>query len=249
MKRLPFVLVALGMSAAVASADVTITGTISGSAAQTAISGTTTSSAKGTKFRIDTEISGQNLTILSDSATKQQWKIDHASKQIEPLDQGAAMAALPVTFGDAKAVVTPNGQTKEILGRVCQGYAVDVTMPMALAGETVVVRLSGPAWIAKDGAGVAEYKAAQKALSDLGMSTSVFTQGPQVKGLAEMAKALAEVGIVMEQEIQMTIEGTGQMAQMMAQVGGMTMTTKVTAITTDPIPDAKFALPEGYTRK
>ncbi len=28
----------------------------------------------------------------------------------------------------------------------------------------------------------------------------------------------------------------------------MTMVTKVTAITTDPIPDSKFALPEGYTK-
>jgi hypothetical protein len=249
MKRSLFVLVALVLFAATASADVTITMSISVNAAQTANSGTTTSSAKGTKFRVDIEMSGQNLTILSDSATKQQWRIDHATKRIEPLDPGAAMAALPVTFGDAKAVVTPNGQTKEILGRVCQGYTVDVTMPMTLAGETLVLRLSGPAWIAKDGAGVAEYKAAQKALSDLGLSTSVFAQGPQVKGMAEMGKALIEAGVVMEQEIQMTTEGTGQMATMMAQMGGMTMTTKVTAITIDPIPDSKFALPEGYTKK
>jgi hypothetical protein len=47
----------------------------------------------------------------------------------------------------------------------------------------------------------------------------------------------------------MTLEGTGQMAQMMSQMGGMTFTTKVTAITTDPIPDSKFALPEGYSKK
>ena len=47
----------------------------------------------------------------------------------------------------------------------------------------------------------------------------------------------------------MTMEGTGQMAQMMSQMGSMTFTTRVTAITTDPIPDSKFALPEGYTKK
>jgi len=32
-------------------------------------------------------------------------------------------------------------------------------------------------------------------------------------------------------------------------MGGMALTTKVTAISTDPIPDSKFALPEGYTKK
>ena len=36
---------------------------------------------------------------------------------------------------------------------------------------------------------------------------------------------------------------------MMSQMGGMTITTKVTAISIDPIPDSKFALPEGYTKK
>jgi hypothetical protein len=249
MKRPLFVLAALVLSAAAASADVTVTMTVSGSAAQIAINGTTTSWAKGTKFRVDTEMSGQSLTILSDSATKQQWKIDHATKQIEPFDVNTTVAALPVSFGEAKAAVTPNGQTKEILGRQCQGYTVEVTVPLTLAGETIVMKMSGPAWIAKDGAGVAEFRAAQKAFSDLGMPTSLLAQGPQAKGFAEVNKVLVAVGVVMEQENQMTLEGTGPMAQMMSQMGSMTFTTRVTAITADPIPDSKFALPEGYTKK
>ena len=100
MKRLLFVLVALVLSAAAASADVTVTMSISGAAAQTSINGTTTTWAKGTKMRVDTEMSGQSLTILSDSATKQQWKIDHGAKQIEPFDPNTAMAALPVSLGE-----------------------------------------------------------------------------------------------------------------------------------------------------
>jgi hypothetical protein len=249
MKRSLFVLAALVLSAAAASADVTVTMFISGSAAQVSISGTATSSAKGTKFRVDTEMSGQSLTILSDSATRQQWKIDHGTKQIEPFDAQKATANLPISFGEAKAVMTPNGQTKEILGRQCQGYTVEVTVPMTVADEAITMRMSGPAWITKVGAGVAEFGAAQKAFSDIGMSTSTLAQGPQAKGMAELTKALGAAGVVMEQENRMTIEGTGPMAQMMGQMGGMTMTTKVTAITTDPIPDSTFALPEGYTKK
>jgi hypothetical protein len=249
MKRLLFVLVALVLSAAAASADVTVTMSISGAAAQMAISGTTTSWAKGTKFRVDTEMSGQTVTVISDSVTKQQWKIDHATKQIEPLDVKAAMAALPVSVGEVKAVATPNGQTKEILGRQCKGYTVEVSVPMTLAGESIVMKMSGPAWIATDGAAVAEFRAAQKVFSDLGMPTSLLSQGPQAKGMEEIYRVLGQQGVVMEQENQMTVEGAGQMAQVMNQMGGMTFTTKVTAITTDPIPDSKFALPEGYTKK
>ncbi len=249
MKRLLFVLAVLVLSAAAASADVTVTMSISLNAAQMSIAGTTTSSAKGTKFRVDTEMSGQSVTILSDSATRQQWKIDHATRQIEPFDAQKTMATLPVSFGEAKALVTPSGQTKEILGVRCQGYTVEVTIPMTMAGETIVMRMSGPAWVAKDGAGVAEFRTAQKAFSDIGMSTSLLAQGPQAKGMAELTKVLGAAGVVMEQENRMAMEGTGQMAQMVAQMGGMTMTTKVTAITTDPIPDSKFALPEGYLKK
>jgi hypothetical protein len=48
----------------------------------------------------------------------------------------------------------------------------------------------------------------------------------------------------------MTIEGgTDQIGQMLSQLGSISLTVKVTAISTDPIPDSKFALPEGYTKK
>jgi hypothetical protein len=250
MKRLLFVLVAIALSCSAAFADVTVTMTVSVRAgAATTADGTMISSAKGTKFRADTSMAGQNITLLSDAATKQQWMVNHGTKQIEPLDPQQALAGLPVTFGEPKASVTPNGQTKEIMGRVCQGYAVDVTMPMTFSGETIGLKMTGTAWVAKDGVGVAEYKAAQKVFNDIGMSTSMLGQGPTGKAMADLNKFLGDTGVVMEQVIQLTMEGAGQMAQMMAQAGSMTMTTKVTAISTDAIPDAKFALPEGYTKK
>ena len=56
-------------------------------------------------------------------------------------------------------------------------------------------------------------------------------------------------GVVVEQTLVMTMEGPGQMAQMLAQAGGMTMTTRVTSLSTDPIPDEKFAIPEGSAKK
>ena len=249
MKRLLFVIVALVLSAATASADVTVTMIMSTSAGPAAADSTMVSFVKGTKFRADASVAGQDVTVMSDTATKQQWMINHATKQIEPFNAEKVMAGLPISLGDAKVSVKPNGQTKEILGRVCQGYSLEMTMPMNLAGEAITLKLAGSAWVAKDGAGVAEFKAAQKAFSDAGMSTTPLAQGPQGKPMAELNKTLSDAGVTMEQEFQATMEGTGQMAQMMGQMGTMTTVIKVTAITTDPIPDSKFALPEGYTKK
>ncbi len=67
---------------------------------------------------------------------------------------------------------------------------------------------------------MAEFKAAQKAFSDVGMSTVADGAGTAGQGDGgELTKALSEAGVVMEQEFQMTMEGTGQMAQMMGQMG------------------------------
>jgi hypothetical protein len=249
MKRLWLALVVLVMAAAPAHADVTMTMSISLNAGPIAASGQNTTFQKGTKVRIDSKIMKQDQSILIDLDTKQAMMLDNVAKQVRPFDPKQAMAGLPVTFGEASASVKPTGQTKEIMGRVCQGFAFEVAIPMTMNGETLTVKASGPAWLAKDDSVMAQYQAAQKALTDAGLSLSPLGQGPQAKGMAEVAKALAGAGIVMEQEIHMTMEGTGQMAQMMGQMGNIAMTMTVTAISTDPIPDEKFQVPAGYTKK
>ena len=65
----------------------------------------------------------------------------------------------------------------------------------------------------------------------------------------EMQKVLTDAGLPMSQELTMTFDGTGQAAAAMSQMGAMTMTTAVTAISTAPIPADVFTLPAGYTKK
>jgi hypothetical protein len=248
MKRLLYVLAALALLASPAAADITVTMslTIGG---PVPMDGTTVVYFKGAKGRTDVKMMGQDMSVFMDAAAKQQWLVNHVTKETGPVDVQKSMGQLPVDFGSGKVSVTPNGQTKEILGRVCQGFAVEMTLPMTLGGETVTMKMTGPMWVAKEGPGIAEYKAAQKAFADSGMAVSPLAQGPQVKVMVELAKALADAGVMLEQEQAITIEGTGQMAQMMAQVGSMTTRMKVTAISTDPIPDEKFVLPESYVKK
>jgi hypothetical protein len=248
MKRLGFVLAALVLIAAPAFADVTVTMSVSISGPMAA-DGTMVGKFKGTKARSDVKIMGQDGSIFIDATSKQQWMVNHITRQIEPLNPSQALAGLPMSFGEAKVSVAPNGQTKEILGRTCRGFTVEVTMPMTIGGETLTMKLVGPTWLAKDGPGIAEFRAIQKVFADDGLSISPLGQGPQAKAMAEMNKALADAGVALEQEIHVTMEGTGQLAQMMGQMGNMTMTMKVTSMSTDPIPDAEFALPDGYTKK
>jgi hypothetical protein len=61
-------------------------------------------------------------------------------------------------------------------------------------------------------------------------------------------KALSSVdGLAYLTVMDLAVEGgSGQMADMMRQMGAMKITTKVTSISTDPVADDLFKVPEGY---
>jgi len=95
--------------------------------------------------------------------------------------------------------------------------------------------------VTKDGPGIPELQAFQKDSAALNLSLSPVGQGPQAKAMAEATKAVTAAGIGLEQQMTMSMEGSGQMAQALSQMGGMSMTVKVTNISVDTIPDEKFA--------
>jgi hypothetical protein len=234
-----------------ASADIGITMTMSMNAGPMVVTGEVVTRAKGQKMRADTKVMQQDMSVFVDGAAKQVWMVNHLTKEITNADVAAQAAALPAAIGEMTISVKPNGQTKELLGRTCKGYTLDVTMPMTMGGETLTIRMTGVSWMADSGPGVEEYKAISKATSALGLSGSFMGQsgGPQSKGFAEIQKALAEAGLPMAQEVTMVFEGTGQAAAAMARVGAMTMSTSVTAISTDPVSADVFEMPAGYTKK
>ena len=243
------ILVLLVCAASPASADLGMTMTLSMNAGGMAVNATMETRVKGLKMRSDIKVMQQDMSIFFDAAAKQVLTVNHATKEITSTDPSALAGNFPVTFGEAAVSMKPNGQTKELLGRICQGYAVEMTVPMSFGEESITMRMSGTLWIADKGPGVDEYRAVSKAAADSGFSTSFMAQGPQAKAMVEMQKAMADAGIPLAQEFQMTLEGTGQAAAAMAQVGNMTMATTVTALSTDTIADAVFSLPDGYTKK
>ena len=243
------VLCVLGCTVSPASADLGMTMTMSMNAGGMAINAQMQTRIKALKMRSDVKVMQQDMSVFFDAAGKELLTANHATKEITVTDPAALAGNLPVSFGEVSVSMKPTGQTKELLGRTCQGYAIDMTVPMTVGTETIVMKMSGTVWIADKGPGVEEYKALTKAASESGFSTSFMAQGPATKGMVEMQKAMAEAGIPLSQEFQMTMEGTGQAAAALAQVGNMTMVTTVTALTTDPVADEVFALPAGYTKK
>jgi hypothetical protein len=250
MKRAAVALfVLLVCTVSTASADLGMTMTMSMNAGGMAINGQMETRIKALKMRSDIKMMQQDVSVFFDAAGKQLLTANHLTKEVTTTDPAALAGSLPVSFGEATIGMKATGQTKELLGRTCQGYAVEMTVPMTVGTETIVMRMSGTVWIADKGPGVDEYRALTKAASDSGVSTSFMAQAPTTKGMVELQKAMAEAGIPLAQEFQMTMEGTGQAAAALAQMGNMTLVTTVTALSTDPIADEVFALPAGYAKK
>jgi hypothetical protein len=253
MKRaatlVPAFLTLLVFPALPASADLGMTMTMSMNAGGMAVNATMETRLKAAKMRSDVKMMQQDMSVFFDADAKEMWTANHGTKEITATDPSALSRNFPVAFGEAAVSMTPNGQTRELLGRTCQGYAFEMTVPMTLGQEAVTMRMSGTVWIADKGPGVEEYKALSQAAAASGFSTSLMAQGPTTKALVEMQKKIAGAGIPFAQEFQMTMEGTGQAAAALAQFGNMTIVTTVTAISTDPIADDVFVLPAGYTKR
>ena len=232
-----------------ASADLGMTMTMTMNAGGMAITSDMQTRIKASKMRADIKMMQQDMSVIFDTGAKQLLMINHATKEISSPDPAALSGSLPVAFGEAAVSMKPTGETRQILGRACKGYAIEMTVPMTVNTDTITMRMSGTLWIADQGPGVEEYKALSRAAADSGFSTSFMAQGPTMKGMVEMQKAMAEAGIPMAQEFRMSLEGTGQAAAMMSQAGNMVMTTTVTSLSTDPIGDDVFVPPAGYTKK
>jgi hypothetical protein len=232
-----------------ASADLGMTMTMAMNAGGMAVNATMETRLKASKMRSDIKMMQQDMSVFFDAAAKEVWTVNHVTKDITSADPSALAGNFPVAFGEAAVSMKPNGQSRELLGRTCRGYTMEMTVPMSLGQEAVIMRITGTIWIADKGPGVEEYKALTKAASESGVSTSFMTQGPTMKGMVEMQRAMAEAGIPLAQEFQMSMEGTGQAAAALAQFGNMTMVTTVTALSTAAIADEVFSLPAGYTKR
>jgi hypothetical protein len=203
---------------------------------------------KGAKARTDIDVQGQTVSSIADLALKQ-MTILHTPTTVTP---GSAAPKVDVS-------VKPTGQSKTIDGLSCDEYSVALTLDMAsMIGSSqmppeaaammkdVTIVANGSLWITKSGPGVDEYVAFQKAVVDSNLMSAMASLIPQ-GGLDKLMSAVAAApGIPCLSEFTMTFEGTGQMVEVMKQMGPMKMVQKTTAISIDPVPESVFVVPGDY---
>ena len=247
--------------AAPAFADVTLTSTMAGKGFGKMADGQSVSHIKGLKMRTDSTVGGTATSIIIDLEAQKFISINHKKKEAQVYDMAKFRQDLDKTIkqGDAKATLKPNGEKREVSGRECAGYDMNVAVPFVMGGggegmEMTMV-MSGPVFIAKGAPGSAEYAKFYLAAAEKGFIASdpraAKGAASQTRGMTELYKAIAETGgIPFLMETGVKIDGGGPMAGMMGKMmGGSGFTQTITSVATDAIPADKFAIPADYKTK
>jgi len=213
-----------------------------------AMSGDQTQYVKGTRTRSDRTAGGKQTSTIIDASARQMIVLDHDKKQAEVIDMttiGDSMTKAGVT--DINVSITPTGQTRQVAGSACTVYDVKVSVPM-MANSGMTMTMAGPQCLAKNAPGHADFAAFFKAASEKGFfldPQQAKAQPAAAKAMADMQRKMAELGVPLATEMNITMGGDGPMAEMMKKMGS-TVTTEVTAISTAAIPDSMFEVPAGY---
>ena len=218
---------------------------------------------KGMKSRTDVE-GGPVMTIAMADIAKKEVVILQPQAKTADVYSAAVAAAGGATLPsvDIDASLKPTGKSQTIDGQTCDEHTFTMTLDMAsVAGQgqmppeaaammkDVKMVMNGSMWLAKNAPGAAEYAAFAKAALEANLFTALSGMKPgQSGGLDKLLAVTASApGLPYLTEIAMTFEGTGEVIQVLKQMGTMKMVQKISSVSLEPISDDLFVMPEGYT--
>jgi hypothetical protein len=242
------------LSASPALADVTLKSKGSGKGMVGAVVGDMTQYLKGTKMRSDQTLgAGRQITTIIDAGAHQMIVLDHEKKEADVIDMNAIGETMSKAgISDINMAITPRSETRQIAGSSCTVYDVKISVPMQMGGASgMTMVMSGPYCLVKNGPGQADFAAFYRAAAEKGFfldPNQAKSQPATAKAMADMHRKMAELGVPYASETNMSMEGSGPMAELMKKMGN-TITTEVTSVSTAAIPDSTFEVPAGYKVK
>lgn len=250
------VVAVVGLCAGEVHADAVLAARTGGKGLGMVLEGETVTYIRGAKMRSDAMVRGDNLSTIIDLDQQIFISINHKKREAEIWDMANFATELrKITDSDVKVDLKPTGETREILDQRCEGYEARVAVTFALGDpdQRMTILMAGPMWVARNSPARADYSAFYTAAADKGLffgdPRAVKAQPGQARGMTALYRRLAEIGVVYASELQIRFEGSGMMAAMMNKMGGSTMTTTVTKVAAEAVPDDVFSVPAGYKTK
>ena len=204
-----------------------------------------------TKLRRDMIDRGKAYSHLYDLASREITIVDHSLRQASVYAMSALNQDADARFSskDLKLDLTPTGRRHQLQGWNCAESGIHVAMPAELAGETVSFEMDGTIWLAKNapeqGDTAAFVKAAQEPDFFMGIPVLAKKSPGQAKGLSEVVKRLAPLGLLCAVDVETRYQGTGRMAELSRKMASRIAVTYDKYVT-DTLKDEVFEIPKGY---
>lgn len=255
MHKLTLAALACGiLHAGVARADVTLSQTVAGKGLMKMADGQQVTYIKGGKMRTD---SAQQSSVIFDLDAQTMTHLEHGKKEATVTNLRELQETMSqYTDASVKVSVEPTGKSGEYAGQPCKEYTLSMTMPMKPGGDESMamdVSTTGPMCVSESAPGKADFaafylKAAEKGFVFTDARAAKASPGT-AKSMTEMYRQMAKLGIPLYNRITIKMGGSGPMGAIMSRMGGMTLTTTATKISTETIADSLFTVPAGYKVK
>lgn len=267
MKKLVVIAVLIAFALVPVRADLTFVQTMTMEGPMAAMAGgqspKITMRIKGTKARSDIEMPIMSLVSIADVAEKHVIILNNQTKTAQVFTPESAAADMGLKTPGVDAIsFEPTGKTQTIDSELCEEHQFSMTLNMGEMSaanaqfppealemmKDVRMIMTGSVWIARNAPGVAEYMSYMKSASQSGAFLALSGMKPGQSGGMEklMAATSSAPGLPYLTEVTMTMQGTGPMVDAMSKMGPMKMIQKISSVSTEPISDELFKIPEGY---
>jgi hypothetical protein len=205
----------------------------------------------GSQIRRDMIDRGKAYSHLYDLNKHEITVIDHSQRQA----QVYTMATLnqqtdaKISSKDLKLDLTPTGRKHPLQKWNCAEYQIAAAMPAEVGGEKVSFTLTGNVWLARDTAEQKEtaafVNAAQTPDFFMGIPALAKSSPAQARGMSEIVRRMAPMGLLCAVDVKTKYEGTGRMAALSNKLDSRISLT-YEQYGSAPLKADVFDIPKGY---
>jgi hypothetical protein len=206
---------------------------------------------RGPQIRRDLIDRGKAYSHLYDVKKNEITVIDHSQR----LAQIYAMSALnqqtdaKIASKDLKLDLKPTGRSHMLQKWKCAEHTLAAAMPAEIGGEKASFTLVGTVWLARDTAEQKEVAAfitaAQQPDFFMGIPALAKSSPGQARGMSEIVRRMAPMGLLCSVDVKTKYEGTGRMAALSNKLDSSISLT-YQQYGSAPLKPEVFDIPKGY---
>jgi hypothetical protein len=154
-----------------------------------------------------------------------------------------------VSSKDLKLDVKPTGRKHSLQKWTCAEHSIDAAMPAEVGAKRSAFTLTGHVWLARDTAEQKEVAAfidaAQNPDFFMGIPALAKSSPAQARGMSEIVRRMAPMGLLCAVDVKTKYEGTGRMAALSNKLDSR-ISLAYEQYGTAPLKADVFDIPKGY---